>query len=157
MSPLDKDFEKYQDRTVFLIAGYARYRCPYVWLRSHHALLIQEKDDSANTDNPLRLETTIAWKTKEVGLWEIVQEIVSMTVDPCPQNPFEISMDVFDHLDPEQSIMLSASLLVFLRELWLYSEPDVPFVDKVFEDINALEKHHLSTLHSYKKNRTFGA
>ncbi|KAL0080887.1 hypothetical protein J3Q64DRAFT_1200265 [Phycomyces blakesleeanus] len=150
MSPLDKDFEKYQDRTVFLIAGYARYRCPYVWLRSHHALLAQEQDDEiVNTDNPLRLETTVAWKTKEVALWEIVQEIISMTVDPCPENPFEISMEIFDSLDAEQSIMLSASLLVFLKELWLQSEPDVPFVNQVFKDINTLEKRHFSILHSY--------
>lgn len=39
-SPSDKDIEQDQSRTAFLIAGYARYRRPYVWLRSNHAAVL---------------------------------------------------------------------------------------------------------------------
>jgi hypothetical protein len=51
--------------TLFLIAGYARYSCPYVWVRSNHQRLIRLTNDSTQEkDSPLRLKTTNRWNSQ---------------------------------------------------------------------------------------------
>lgn len=54
--------------TLFLIAAYARYNCPYVWVRSNHERLVSftggGDDESKLKDSPLKLKTTTAWKQK---------------------------------------------------------------------------------------------
>ena len=60
----------YQDReddyTMFLIAGYARYSCPYVWIRTNHERIVQfsNEDSSEEKDYPLKLKTTSSWQEK---------------------------------------------------------------------------------------------
>eukprot|EP00741_Cyanophora_paradoxa_P021271 tig00021348_g20531.t1 len=49
------------DETVFLIGGYARYKCPYVWLRSNHSRLRSSRGP-ADKDLPLKLQTTEQWR-----------------------------------------------------------------------------------------------
>ena len=50
---------------MFLIAGYARYNCPYVWIRSNHDRLVRfSSEDTSEKDFPLQLKTTSAWKDK---------------------------------------------------------------------------------------------
>ena len=50
---------------MFLIAGYARYNCPYVWIRSNHDRLVRfSSDDTSEKDFPLQLKTTSTWKDK---------------------------------------------------------------------------------------------
>ena len=50
---------------MFLIAGYARYNCPYVWIRSNHHRLIKLMGDvESEKDSPLRLKSTNSWKDR---------------------------------------------------------------------------------------------
>ena len=51
---------------MFLIAAYARYNCPYVWIRTNHERLVQfssdSVEDSPEKDYPLKLKTTSSWQ-----------------------------------------------------------------------------------------------
>ncbi|KAG0177243.1 hypothetical protein DFQ29_005062 [Apophysomyces sp. BC1021] len=114
-SPADQDLKNENDRTVFLVAGYARYKCPYVWTTEN------------DTDNPLMLKTTTKWKTQETALWEIIWEIIAMTADVA--NPLALEKSYIDNLPIDESISLSGALVDFLQTVWIQAEPDVPFVD----------------------------
>ena len=49
--------------TLFLVAGYSRYSCPYVWVRSNHRRLMKMSGaGDGEKDNPLRLKSTTRWK-----------------------------------------------------------------------------------------------
>ena len=51
--------------TVFLIAAYSKYSCPYVWVRTNHERLINLTGDAPDEkDNPLKLQSTGAWATE---------------------------------------------------------------------------------------------
>ncbi|KAI9470520.1 MAG: hypothetical protein EXX96DRAFT_622731 [Benjaminiella poitrasii] len=126
ISLLDKDLRKETDRVVFLVAGYTKYQCPYVWLRSFQDQLIQNQQ---RQDNPLFLSKTIDWKTQNVSLWEIVAELVLITTNP--KNPFEIDFDYIDSLPVEETVLLTSALLSFLETVWIEASPDYIFIDKV--------------------------
>ena len=109
---------------VFLIGGYARYNCPYVWLRSnHHRRLNFVK--SSDKDLPLKLNSTENWKKvsraphgnrlalapahtspsptqNPVAVWDIVAELVSLNVTPAPANPFALSMPLMAQIPAER-------------------------------------------------------
>ena len=56
-------FLQASDSTLFLVAGYSRYCCPYVWVRSnHHRLMKITGAGDDEKDNPLRLKSTMKWK-----------------------------------------------------------------------------------------------
>ncbi|CAG8742646.1 6344_t:CDS:2 [Gigaspora margarita] len=113
-SPLDEDLEK--------ATGYARYKRPYVWLRSNHKRLIQLQDDQKlETDNPLKLDTIAAWKTQDVKLWDIIAEVITLSLSPPPENPFEINHSYYDTLPLEECA-----------------------VSTVFEDIKILQQRHFA-------------
>lgn len=53
--------------TLFLIAGYARYSCPYVWIRSNHHRLVKLMGEvETEKDSPLRLKSTASWKDRSM-------------------------------------------------------------------------------------------
>ncbi|KAI7890622.1 uncharacterized protein EV154DRAFT_511027 [Mucor mucedo] len=200
ISPMDKDLRLEKDRTVFLIAGYAKYRCPYVWLRSHHEQLIQP--DHLEDDNPLQLSKTTEWKNNsiyylpidfffrfiyylfiilDVSLWEILSEILSMTIRP--DNPFELDFGYIDALPLEEAVLLTGGLIVFLENIWVQADPNITFVDKgkarkeknrvhlikieplikfncplVYDDIKVLQSKHLDNMYRYSiKVKTDGS
>ncbi|RIA87917.1 hypothetical protein C1645_776268 [Glomus cerebriforme] len=141
-SPLDKDLEKDETNHVFLIAGYARYKCPYVWLRSNHKRLIQLQDDQKlETDNPLKLDTIAAWKTRDIRLWNIIAEVITLCLDPAPENPFEINHSYYDALPLEEMAVSTGAMVDFLQKVYLM---DTSFADKVFEDIKLLQQRHFT-------------
>lgn len=144
LSPLDEHLKKEKKRTVFLIAGYAKYRCPYVWLRSHHEELIHDKEED---DNPLQLLKTTEWKNRNVSLWEIVTEILSMTNNPS--NPFELDFEFIDKLPLEENIFLTGSLLAFLEDVYIQADPSTSFVNEVYQDIEKLRTRHLNNMYKY--------
>ncbi|CAG8529655.1 1841_t:CDS:10, partial [Diversispora eburnea] len=100
-SPLDKELEKEESNHVFLIAGYAKYKCPYVWLRSNHKRLIQLQDNQKlETDNPLKLETIAAWNN---------QEVITLSLIPqSPENPFKVDHSYYDTLPLEECAVSTA-------------------------------------------------
>ena len=51
-----------EEYTMFLVAGYARYSRPYVWIRSNHERLVQfNSDNKEEKDFPLQLKSTANW------------------------------------------------------------------------------------------------
>lgn len=63
-SPSERELLMPDDSTtVFLIAGYSKYACPYVWVRSNHKRLVRFGSDAKSTDqdSPLKLGTTLRW------------------------------------------------------------------------------------------------
>lgn len=119
-SPCDRELEKDSSKTVFLIAGYARYKRPYVWLRSNHTRLVKQKpNQEIDTDNPVKLETVADWATKDIRLWQMIDEIMSLAVAKKPDNPFEVDHDYFNSLSVEGSLILSGAMLDFLRKIYL--------------------------------------
>jgi len=132
-----------QYNTVFLIAGYARYKCPYVWLRSNHKRLIQLQDDQKlEADNPLKLETIAAWKSQDIMLWDIIAEIISLTLTPSPINPFEIDRTYYATLPLEESAVSIGAMIYVLKQIYL---KDTEYADRVFEDLKILLSHHFSS------------
>jgi hypothetical protein len=63
-----------------------------------------------------------------VSLWEIVSEILSMTINPS--NPFELDFYFIDTLPLEEAVLLTSALLVFLENIWVQADPSITFVDK---------------------------
>ncbi|KAF7723832.1 hypothetical protein EC973_001557 [Apophysomyces ossiformis] len=114
-------------------------------LRSHHEHLIQANED--DTDNPLMLKTTAKWKREETSLWEIVWEIVAMTLNVA--NPFALDTNYISSLPVEESILLSGALTDFLQTVWLQAEPSVPFVNDVYTDIKWLQERHLEMISEF--------
>ncbi|KAI8971823.1 hypothetical protein BDF20DRAFT_886683 [Mycotypha africana] len=121
--PSYAEFGSQIDEVIFLITGYMKYRCPYVWLKSHQLELLKKTTESVcnNGNNPLQLQSTQDWKTKNVSLWEIVAEILKMTTNA--KNPFEIDNDVLEKLSLQEAILLSGSLLNFLETVFLELKP----------------------------------
>eukprot|EP01006_Ploeotia_vitrea_P003825 TRINITY_DN113312_c0_g1_i1.p1 TRINITY_DN113312_c0_g1~~TRINITY_DN113312_c0_g1_i1.p1 ORF type:complete len:264 (+),score=14.14 TRINITY_DN113312_c0_g1_i1:23-793(+) len=93
---------------VFLVATYARYGRPIVWIRSQNPKMKfgrQEVEnwacDAAFTatdmdeDLPLRLYTIEKWPQKptDVHIWDIIAELINICVSPPPTNPFELDWD----------------------------------------------------------------
>lgn len=65
---------------MFLIAGYARYNCPYVWIRTNHERLVQFASPSkTEKDFPLQLKSTLSWKEKGIFTCQVY---MYMTVIP---------------------------------------------------------------------------
>ncbi|KAL7320974.1 hypothetical protein PS15m_000801 [Mucor circinelloides] len=152
-SPLDEDFRQEKNKIIFLVAGYAKYRCPYVWLRSHHEQLIRAQPGQIEEDdNPLQLQKTDEWKINNVSLWEMVAEILLMTSNP--KNPFQLNFDYIDKLPVEESVLLTGSLLAFLENVWIQANPSITFVDDLHAEIQVLQSKHIENMYAYNlKNK----
>ncbi|SAL99873.1 hypothetical protein [Absidia glauca] len=146
---LDESYIKAMDCTVFVVTGYAVYNCPYIyaWKQSQRAL--KYMSNAVEPDVPLRLESTLSWTTKNVALWEMVWELISRVSWPSPQNPFAIDFDYLDRVPLPQSLFLTGALMEFLQTLWVQAEPQVSFIDQVFEDIQVLQQRHLQLMRDY--------
>ncbi|KAI8331757.1 hypothetical protein BC941DRAFT_438380 [Chlamydoabsidia padenii] len=146
---LDESYIKTMDCTVFVVTGYAVYNCPYIyaWKQSQRAL--KYMNNAVEPDVPLRLESTMSWTTKNVALWEMVWELISRVSWPSPKNPFAIDFDYLDRVPLPQSLFLTGALLNFLQTVWIQAEPQVSFIDLVFQDIQLLQQRHLQLMRDY--------
>ncbi|KAI8098991.1 uncharacterized protein BX664DRAFT_320110 [Halteromyces radiatus] len=146
---LDEDYIDRHDCTVFMVTGYAVYNCPYIyaWKQSNQSL--RYMTSPVEPDVPLRLESTLSWNRKHVALWEMVWELLSRLTWPSPTNPFAIDFDYLDRLPLPQSLLLIGGLLDFLQTLWVQAEPQVSFINQVFEDIQLLQQRHLQLMRDY--------
>ncbi|KAG1173990.1 hypothetical protein G6F70_003343 [Rhizopus microsporus] len=108
-------------------------------LRSHKELLIEPNE--SDKENPLQLITTDEWKIKDIKLWQIVAEIISLTIHA--DNPFEINFDFLEQLPVQESRLLNHSLLKFLETVYIQS--DDPFVDRVYQDITKLQSRQIES------------
>ncbi|KAL1916299.1 uncharacterized protein VTP21DRAFT_5916 [Calcarisporiella thermophila] len=146
VSPLDQDLKNDTTKTNFLIAAYARYRRPYVWLRSNQdQQRLHSSTSSIDTeeDCPLELDTVINWKTKDIKLWDIVAELLKLTLSPPPINPFTVDHTFFDNLPLEEAVVATGSMINFLSTLYLQQ---YSFSDKIFDDLRLLHARHYTLL-----------
>ncbi|KAF9353279.1 hypothetical protein BGX34_011656 [Mortierella sp. NVP85] len=158
LSPIDTELEKDESRVTFLIAGYPRYKCPYVWLRSNHKQLIQNNnsDQKIEANDPLKLLTISAWRTDDVRLWDIMAEIITLTLSPSPINPFRINHAYFETLPLEECVVATGAMMDFLQRVYM---KDTPYTDAVYSDIKHLQKLHFAMydeLHSFLTERQIG-
>eukprot|EP01111_Echinosteliopsis_oligospora_P006492 TRINITY_DN2065_c1_g1_i1.p1 TRINITY_DN2065_c1_g1~~TRINITY_DN2065_c1_g1_i1.p1 ORF type:complete len:233 (-),score=57.99 TRINITY_DN2065_c1_g1_i1:28-726(-) len=143
------------DDVVFLIGAYARYKCPYVWVRSKHTTLPNGRPVPTK-DVPLDLSSTSSWKLDgNVHLWDIIAEIIPMAFETPIINPFEVSRS-YKYTSASMFDSLSCgSLSHFLRKVYLTT--NFPYADKIYNDLQyMLESHYnlLNTSFSYSPSNT---
>jgi len=104
--------------TVYLVGGYAKYKQPYVWVRSNLGAKTTATKDAK--DMPLKLDSTDAWKRdpRAVRVWHMAAELVRSTVVPPPVNPLAVDHQFFDSLPPDEQAIASGALAGFLREVY---------------------------------------
>ncbi|KFH64154.1 hypothetical protein MVEG_09979 [Podila verticillata NRRL 6337] len=155
LSPIDTELEKDESRATFLIAGYPRYKCPYVWLRSNHKRLIQNNNDQkVEANDPLKLSTISSWRTDDIRLWDIMAEIVTLTLSPSPVNPFRINHAYYDTLPLEECVIATGAMMDFLQRVYM---KDTPYTESVYLEIKHLQKLHFllyDELHSFLTERS---
>ncbi|XP_061180525.1 uncharacterized protein LOC133189114 [Saccostrea echinata] len=147
-SPSDSETQPGDEAsTLFLIAGYARYSCPYVWIRSNHQRLINLMGDTeSEKDSPLRLKTTASWKDTNVSLYDIVSELVKLNTYPAPQNPFELDMEYFSSLPLSEQVLETGAMVQTLKKIFLSTSDDRPYTGYVLEDLQIMTKMHFTAL-----------
>ncbi|KAJ2743643.1 hypothetical protein GGI20_003590 [Coemansia sp. BCRC 34301] len=137
----------------FLIAGYPRYKCPYVWLRNEHTRLVipATEHEEIERDVPLRLESIDCWRLYDIRPWDVMVEVICTAVDPPPENPFAIDYGYFDLVSVEERVVVTGAVLEFLRRVYLRH---YFFSDVVLADIKRLQKLHfrdINVLREYQQ------
>ncbi|XP_071950360.1 uncharacterized protein [Antedon mediterranea] len=147
-SPSEREIAPTDDgSTLFLLAGYARYSCPYVWVRNNHERLVTLAKDNErfSKDSPLKLKSTTAWNDKDVQVWDIVAELVKINTLPVPRNPFAVDTNYFDMLDLEERFLSTGAMVNFLQKV-LDHGADKGYSGLVTEDLRELSKRHFKDL-----------
>ncbi|XP_070538099.1 uncharacterized protein [Ptychodera flava] len=149
-SPVEREIVPSDDNsTLFLVAGYARYGCPYVWVRSNHERLVKlSGDDSFTKDSPLKIKSTTTWLEKDTKIWDIIAELVKIATLPSPRNPFAVDMEYFDQLPFMERILATGAMVNFLQKVLDY-HPDKPYIGLVSEDLAEVTKKHFKELQTY--------
>ena len=151
-SPSEKDTDVQDNKsTLFLIAAYARYNYPYVWIRSNHNRIVQltGKNDAEieqQKDSPLRLKSTENWKKKGTKLWEIIAEVIQMCMFPSPLNPFAVDHRYFDSLPLAERIIATGAMANLLQEI--LANGNHSYNAKVFDDLHEITRRHFRDLHA---------
>ncbi|XP_072034055.1 uncharacterized protein [Amphiura filiformis] len=141
------------DRTVFLIAGYAKYSCPYVWVRNNHERLVKLKDGdsskpSISRDSPLKLKSTSHWNDKDIRIWDVLGELVKLSSLPSPHNPFAVDLEYFTSLPVNERIVASAAMVHFLQCVLIYAG-NKSYSGLVADDLREITKHHFADFQTY--------
>ncbi|XP_071493944.1 uncharacterized protein [Diadema antillarum] len=132
-----------KESTLFLLAGYGKYSCPYVWVRSNHERLIKLSDNpSFSKDSPLRLKSTAMWAEKDVKVWQILAELVKLCTRPAPKNPFEVDMDYFEALERGERVIALGAMAYFLQCV-VSQGSDRSFSGLVVDDLREIQRWHL--------------
>ncbi|KAJ2378755.1 hypothetical protein H4S02_007279 [Coemansia sp. RSA 2611] len=158
MAPDLSDYALELDTGVnFLVAGYPRYKCPYVWLRTDHQRLVvpAEEGQDVEKDVPLRLESIDCWRLYDIRPWDVMVEVICTAVVPPPENPFAVDYAYFERITREERVVLTGALLEFLRRVYLRH---YFFSDVVMADIRCLQKLHfrdINVLREYQQSIVF--
>lgn len=132
--------------TLFLIAGYGRYSCPYVWVRSNHERLVKLTGESREKDCPLKLKSTLKWKDNDVFVWDIISELVKLCTYPAPKNPFQIDFDYFTMLPLSEKVLATAAMVNVLQKILVHTPDHKLYAGPVFEELQLMTKLHFSSL-----------
>ncbi|TPX63317.1 hypothetical protein SpCBS45565_g06683 [Spizellomyces sp. 'palustris'] len=148
-SPSDQDLENDSQNISVLLAVYARYGRPYVWLRSKHGQRFRGTDHAQEDDSmPIQLDTTAQWFEKNLALHDIIEQVVSMSVQPPPANPFAVDIGSISNLPPEETIIRAGALISFLQKIY---HRDPSYATEVLSDISTLQRIMFTDMHEFLK------
>lgn len=152
-SPSDHEFDCDDNNTctLFLVACYAKYHRPYAWVRTNHSRLIRlTAHDSTEKDHPLKLKSTSSWNLPgRVRVWDIIAELVTISCQPSPPNPFQIDLDYFNALDVNERALASGAMSQLL--LQILTTGTRKYNTKVRNDLlNIIQLHFSSIIITYK-------
>ncbi|ORX68513.1 hypothetical protein DL89DRAFT_293761 [Linderina pennispora] len=109
-----------KDGISFMLAGYPRYRCPYVWPKTdHESLLHTGRNQRLGRDLPLKMET----------------ELIVTAVNPPPENPFL------------ERVVVTGAMLEFQRRIYLRH---YYFSNMVLDDIKKLQHRHFRDINTLR-------
>ncbi|GFO09779.1 60 kda ss-a/ro ribonucleoprotein-like [Plakobranchus ocellatus] len=146
-SPSEEENGKDNTTTLFLVAGYARYSCPYVWVRSNHERLFKlSGEEDSDRDSPLRLKSTARWKDGDVHASDIVAELVRLCTYPSPRNPFEVDLEYFQSLPQPEQLLASAAMIALLQKIVIHTPDSKAYAGKVSEDLRHISRLHFHSL-----------
>ncbi|KAI8323349.1 hypothetical protein GQ54DRAFT_296787 [Martensiomyces pterosporus] len=135
----------------FLIAGYPRYRCPYVWLRTdHNSLIALGPNQKMEKDVPLKLESVDCWRQFDIRPWDVLVEVICTVLSPPPENPFAVDYAYFDKITIEERVVLTGAMLEFLRRVYLRH---YFFSDIVLSDIRQLQRMHFRDINVLREHQ----
>ncbi|CAH2272655.1 Hypothetical predicted protein [Pelobates cultripes] len=154
-SPCDREIAIPETHcTLFLLAAYAKYGRPYVWVRSNHQRLIRPEQDDVNLkDSPLTLQSTSDWDTKDVGVWHVVWDVVNACVSPPPRNALAVDFSYLRSLPLSERSLSSGALIGFFHCLLLREPRGTPLYTYVWEELGELTRLHAHTLRDLKDNK----
>ncbi|XP_043933267.1 uncharacterized protein LOC122806697 isoform X2 [Protopterus annectens] len=134
--------------TLFLLAVYAKYQHPYVWIRSSHERFVNvNKNDALAHDSPLKLKSISEWNVKSIHIWNVVAELVQLCTIPPPLNPLALDMKYFESLPLTERLLSSGAVAKFLQRLVTdTSSIDKDYYHLALEDLSAITKFHFQTL-----------
>ncbi|XP_059500261.1 uncharacterized protein LOC132209074 [Stegostoma tigrinum] len=139
-SPCDREIALPElNCTLFLLACYAKYQCPYVWIRSNHERLIKATSGNrASKDSPLKLNSTRDWCRSGGQIWEIVAELVELCTWPTPSNPFTLDIRYFESLPLIERFLASGAMADFLQRIVIHGNREKFYYTKGNIDVNGL-------------------
>lgn len=138
----------------FLLAAYARYHSPYVWLRSENQVLLK-MTRTVNPDNPLNLQSVQNWKNGTIHVWDVIQELVQYCHNTTDVNPFDVNLNHFYSLKNKAEQYLStAAMINCLQKILLVSQPNVHVTKSISKDIYKLTKVHFQGLETLVQTKS---
>jgi hypothetical protein len=73
--------------------------------------------DASQKDNPIKLDSIDEWKTRDVKISEIIEEVLKKTWSVEKSNPFAIDHEALNTLPIQRSMILSVALVNFLKKV----------------------------------------
>uniref|UniRef100_A0A8C4QMD3 Si:dkey-19b23.7 n=1 Tax=Eptatretus burgeri TaxID=7764 RepID=A0A8C4QMD3_EPTBU len=137
--------------SLFLLAAYARYGRPYVWLRSSPPNVIPP---GACCDRPLPLPSTQHWLDHDVSVWDVIADLVSFCSDSrsSPPNPFAIDYAWLLILPHTARLFATGAAIHFLQSLFL--KGDSRYHSALLGELLSLTRLHLDSLQQEALRRT---
>ncbi|XP_053319885.1 uncharacterized protein LOC128491592 [Spea bombifrons] len=153
-SPCDREIAIPETHcTLFLLAAYAKYGRPYVWVRSNHQRLIGgDQDDSRLRDTPLALPSSSEWKRRDVAVWHVVWDVVNACISPPPRNALSVDFAYLRSLPLSERSLSSGALIGFFHRLLLREPRGTPLYTYVWEELGELTRLHAQTLQDLTDN-----
>jgi len=103
-----------------------------------------EAYSGVDRDIPLKLQSTQDWQKHKAHVWDVIAELVALTVKPKPKNPFAIDFALLESIPLVQSTLCSGALLNTMHEI--ASSGLSPFDLLLLQDIQKLSEIHFMGL-----------
>lgn len=66
----------------------------------------------------------------DIGVWDVVAEVVKLCAFPPPRNPFAIDMSYFDNLDLKNKLVATGAMVHALQKIVFSQKEDVYYTAK---------------------------